>query len=55
VVQATGPLAKTGTVATTTAMVCRDLIRMRIMIFRIWKYKKNVVPLQRKGHRNEYI
>ena len=33
VVQATGPLAKTGTVAITTAMACLDLIRMMIMIF----------------------
>ena len=32
VVRATGLLAKTGTVAITTAMACRDLIRMRIMI-----------------------
>ena len=28
-----GHLAKTGTAETTTAMVCRDLIRMMIMIF----------------------
>ena len=28
-----GLLAKTGTVATMTTMACRDLIRMRIMIF----------------------
>ena len=30
---ATGPLARTGTVAITTAMACLDLIRMKIMIF----------------------
>ena len=32
-VHRTGHLVKTGTVAITTTMLCRDLIRMRIMIF----------------------
>ena len=51
VVRATGLLARTGIVATMTTMECLVGIRIRIMISRIWKYKKNVVPLQRKGHR----
>ena len=40
---ATGPLARTGTVATMTTMACLASIRMRIMISRIWKFGKNVV------------
>ena len=33
VAQQIGPLAKTGTLAITTTIVCQDLIRMKIMIF----------------------